>query len=99
MPWGSKSGRTAPLPSNWPDLRDEQLVKDGHRCTYVSPDTGQRCTARATDVDHVGAADDHTDLTSLCSWHHDRKTGRQGATSKKRTRAARRAPRHPGLRF
>lgn len=97
MPWGSQSGRTAPLPPDWQRLRKAQLEADGYRCRYVSPDTGQRCTAPATDVDHAEAAEDHENLRSLCWWHHAKRTGRQGATSPRRARAARPQERHPGL--
>lgn len=99
MPWGNGSGRTAPLPPDWDRLRKQQLEADGYRCRYVSPDTGQRCTAHATDVDHAGDADDHDDLRSLCSWHHKQRTGRQGATSPRRARASRPREKHPGLAY
>ena len=97
MPWGSSSGRTVPLPPNWEALRREQLERDGYQCRYVSPDTGQRCTARATDVDHAGDAEDHADLRSLCSWHHRKRTAGQGARSPRRARATRPREQHPGL--
>lgn len=62
---------------------------------------GNRCTARATDVDHIGDPDDHTDtkLRSLCSWHHGRRSSRQGNTARGRLRARLTDPpaRHPGL--
>ncbi|MBZ6375753.1 MAG: hypothetical protein LBE67_12340 [Kocuria palustris] len=97
MPWGDWSGRTADLPPDWDRRRRRQLRADGGRCTYVSPDTGLRCTARATDVHHRGDADDHDDLASLCSWHHDRITGAQGATSSRRPRERRPPEQHPGI--
>lgn len=97
MPWSGRSGRTKNLPKDWPKRRAKQLEADGHRCTYVSPDTGLRCMAKATDVHHQGPPDDHDDLTSLCSWHHDRITGAQGATSPRRPRERRSTERHPGL--
>ena len=97
MPWGPDSGRTEPLPPDWHHLRRKQLNADGGRCTYTSPDTGLRCTARATDVHHYGNADDHDKLTSLCSWHHNKITGKQGATSTRRPRERRPPEQHPGI--
>ena len=53
MPWGPSSGRTTPLPRNWPAIRRAILERDGHRCTATRGDTGARCDAPATDVDHI----------------------------------------------
>lgn len=99
MAWKSTSNRTSPLPRNWKELRRFVLKRDGYQCTAIRGDTGQRCTERATDVDHVGDDADHSpkNLTSLCAHHHRRKTGAQGgAAIRQRERTV--APKHPGLR-
>lgn len=103
MAWtrGSKSPRAQRLPSNWPTLRRDTLARDGHRCTATSATTGQRCKARATDVDHIipdseGGTDDRSNLTSLCRWHHGQKTASEGGRAHARKR--KKAPaRHPGI--
>lgn len=99
MVFGSKSARTSPLPRDWKRIRAAVLERDGWRCTEVRGDTGRRCDARATDVDHMGDPDDHRlcMLRSLCAHHHRRVTGRQGGGAV-RKRAKVETPRHPGLR-
>ena len=96
MPWGSTSGRTAPLPPDWPARRRAALERDGYRCVKIRGDTGERCPDRATDVDHMGAPDDHRlhMLQSLCAFHHARKTAAQGG----RARPKKVQPKHPGYR-
>lgn len=96
MAWKSKSSRTAPLPPDWYRRRAIVLKRDGQRCVHVREDTGQRCTERATDVDHIGEPDDHRIhmLQSLCSWHHRQKTGSQGGRQVRKKRVR---PSHPGL--
>jgi 5-methylcytosine-specific restriction enzyme A len=60
-----------------------------------------RCAQRATDVDHIGPPDNHDpdNLRGLCSWHHNRRSSRQGNAAKaKRARLRYRPERpHPGL--
>ena len=96
------SWRTTPRPTGWKKTRQRILERDGHRCTWDN--AGHRCTERATDVDHIGAPDDHSDdnLRSLCGPHHDHRTAHQAAAASRTARASRpgrlRAPeRHPGL--
>lgn len=96
MAWKSKSSRTVPLPKDWWRLRAKRLKMDGHRCVRIREDTGQRCTEKATDVNHIGEPHDHRIemLESLCSWHHNQETGRQGGS---RVRQAKKFVSHPGL--
>ncbi len=98
MAWHG-SDRRARLPSNWPVLRAKVLARDGYRCVAVLRDTGLRCAATATDVDHIIPGDDHamTNLQALCVWHHARKTAAESAAAR-RPRLSRRRPeeRHPG---
>lgn len=99
MAWGPKSGRSAPLPSNWRFLRAQRLKIDGYQCTETREDTQLRCESKATDVDHIGEPDDHRliMLRSLCGWHHDIKTAGQGgraAGANKKARTSREP--HPG---
>lgn len=98
MPWGKQSARTTPLPPNWPTIRRAILQRDQHQCTATRGDTGQRCEATATDVDHTGQPDDHRPevLRSLCHYHHQRITGAQGGGAI-RQKAKKSSPKHPGL--
>jgi 5-methylcytosine-specific restriction protein A len=99
---GRGSSRTVPLPGNWPQIRADRLAIDGYRCTHTRSDTGLRCTARATDADHIGNPSDHRIemLRSKCGWHHRQKTSRDAghaSAQAARTRAAAAQPVHPGL--
>lgn len=97
MPWGSTSGRTAPLPPDWDSyIRPTVLKRDGYRCVKTRGDTDERCDWPATDVDHMGEPDDHRlhMLQSLCEYHHARKTAAQGG----RARPKKAEPKHPGYR-
>lgn len=103
VPHWNGSDRRDRLPENWPQLRARVLKRDGYRCTAHST-YGDRCEFRATDVDHIRPGDDHreTNLSSLCAWHHARKSGAEGAAAvqRKRARARARFKRsevHPGL--
>lgn len=103
MPGWSGSNRRQRLPADWPKIRKRILKRDGHTCTH-SDDDGIRCAELATDVDHVRPGDDHRDenLTSLCDYHHKKKSGAEGAraAAAKRQRMDnryRRSETHPGL--
>ena len=62
--------------------RQEVLNRDGHRCRYIDPTTGRRCTDRGDDgqgrgltLAHLvpkrrGGTDDPTNLVTLCRRHH-----------------------------
>lgn len=104
MAWEG-STRKATLPVDWPKLRQDVFDRDGHRCTYMRSD-GRRCSTRdRLECDHVGDRLNHdpSNLTTLCSWHHLRKSSSQGgqaaaAAKAERPSLARRKPeRHPGL--
>lgn len=96
----TNSPRRAELPPNWRKIRTVILKRDGHRCTHIQD--GQRCEAKATDVDHVNGRHNHapSNLTSLCSPHHLAKTAAESVAARATARAARLRPaeRHPGLR-
>lgn len=100
MAYGPRSARIVPLPPNWPTIRARILERDGHTCTWIDH-YQRRCQAPATEVDHIGAPDDHSDenLRALCTRHHRRRSAAQGG----KAAAARRIPRkrppepHPGL--
>lgn len=101
MAWAT-SDRRSRLPSDWPAIRRRILKRDGYRCTALMRDR-TRCTEEATDVDHIRPGDDHDDsnLTSLCGWHHARKSSREGgqalaAKRKKIHSKFRRTEDHPG---
>ena len=85
------STRRRRLPGNWSSLRQQVLRRDGFQCTWVDHIQGKRvrCIAKATDVDHIRAGDDHSveNLQSLCHPHHDRKTRGEGVAARKRNRA------------
>lgn len=99
MTWSS-SDRRAQLPSNWQRvIRPRILRRDGHRCTWI--DQGQRCTERATEVDHRRRGDDHRDsnLRSLCGPHHATKSSAEGHAARRARPSRRRRPpeAHPGI--
>ncbi len=66
--------------------------------------SGKRCRDKATEVDHVVAGDDHSlaNLRGICSWHHQRKSSREGAAASAARQAAitakltRKPETHPG---
>lgn len=91
------SNRSAKLPANWRGLRRHILSRDHWQCTAV--DDGIRCKQPATDVDHVQPGDDHrpANLTSLCHWHHAKKTAAEGNAARRRVSNKRKTEPHPGL--
>lgn len=108
------SWRTAPRPAGWKNIIVPAIKhRDGGRCTWIegADDGGnwrmwadlRRCPAAGTDVDHMGAPDDHRleVLRLLCGPHHDHRTSLQANTarwSKHRAQRQRQPERHPGLR-
>lgn len=103
MSW-SNSTRRDRLPDDWKPRRRRILNRDGYMCQWRLPD-GTLCLDSATDVDHVIPGDDHRDsnLRSLCSMHHARKSAGEGGRAshaKKKAVAKKflRVETHPGMR-
>jgi 5-methylcytosine-specific restriction endonuclease McrA len=99
MPGWYGSTRRVRLPKDWPLIRARILARDGHACTW--DDSGRRCGAPATDVDHIVPNDDHSDanLRALCRAHHQIKSSAEGGRAAQARRPKRTRPReaHPGL--
>jgi 5-methylcytosine-specific restriction protein A len=99
------SNLQATLPSDWGATTLRILNRDRHRCQHIREDTGRGCLKPAHEVDHIsnhasGGTDDDSNLQALCSWHHGKKSGREGGTASGRSRRAKRdavKPLHPGL--
>lgn len=103
MPGWQNSNRRDRLPADWQAIRKRILKRDGNRCRTLDQD-GERCPEMATEVDHVRRGDIHEDwnLVAICTWHHARKSSREGAQAAARKKAAanrkfRRSETHPGL--
>lgn len=97
------SDRRLRLPPDWDKIRRRILKRDDYRCK-VRNTYNERCSEPATEVDHIVAGDDHSEsnLQAICSWHHGRKSGAEGAQA--RAAAIRRSSKkftrneaHPGL--
>lgn len=95
MPWSS-SDRAQRLPRDWATRRKAALKRDGYLCRKRGP----RCTAVATEVDHVIPNDNHTltNLQSLCSSCHRNKTQLEAVHGHAavRSHGRRDAEEHPG---
>jgi hypothetical protein len=88
---------------------DDGLLKDpqGGRITPPGSTTPPgvvlthpaRCLRPATQVDHISHPDAHDDLRSLCTPHHQHRTGRQASQARwaRTAKRARPTPKHPGL--
>lgn len=78
--WGAKSGLTYQQSPQWRKIRLDVLKAAGFQCVATNAVTGQRCTAKATDVDHInGPSNDLSNLAALCGHHHRRKTSSETA--------------------
>ncbi len=99
----SGSTRRATLPPGWAKTRVHILKRDGHSCQWGSvPEDAappRSCLAPANQVDHYGAADDHSRLRALCAYHHKIRSSSQGGRAAQAKAASRfRAPeQHPGM--
>lgn len=91
------STRRSTLPPNWEAIRRVVLERDGSACVWT--EDGHRCGVHANQVDHINGRDDHSpaNLQSLCKWHHDRKSARQGNAARTTLTMRRKPERHPGL--
>jgi 5-methylcytosine-specific restriction endonuclease McrA len=103
LPNWEGSDRRSRLPADWPTIRLRVLRRDAGQCTALDQ-AGARCVEVATDVDHIKPGDDHSmeNLRSLCTWHHRKKSGAEGAAAQRAKRRAiekkfRRTEQHPGL--
>lgn len=87
--WKRKSGLTYRQSPRWKQIRLAVLKRDGFQCTAINGNTNERCTSRATDVDHVkGHSDDLDNLASLCAHHHRVKTSAETYEKNKAQRDA-----------
>ena len=101
MAWHT-SNRRKRLPANWAALRRTVLARDGFRCQWR---LGERqCGAEATEVHHLneagrnfGVEDNQPEaLVSLCTEHHQIAT-QTYAREQRLAKAAKMAPKHPGV--
>jgi 5-methylcytosine-specific restriction protein A len=91
MGWET-SNRRGKLPPDWGRIRARILRRD--RACQLRYDG---CGTIASEVDHIGAAEDHreTMLRGVCHACHVKRTAQQAADAKPRARRA--TERHPGL--
>lgn len=91
MAWQG-SDRAKRLPAGWARIRSQVLARDRGLCRLA----GERCTHRATEVDHIVRGDDHrlSNLQAVCSDCHASKTAGERSLPPSRSRMA--EP-HPGL--
>jgi len=72
------------------------VLRDHATCQWAG------CSSPATDVDHRERGSDHrrSNLQALCSYHHARKSSREGIEQRRKLKALRKRPpeRHPGSR-
>lgn len=97
------SSRRQELPRDWEHRRRRVLARDNRRCTHRDQ-YGRRCDEPATDVDHIVPGGNHAEsnLRSLCSWHHGKKSGNEGGAARaanwrRNDKKFRRTESHPGL--
>lgn len=87
MAWEARSARRQTLPADWSSRRTRILRRDRRQCQIRGP----RCIGTATEVDHVGAADDHRDevLRSACTPCHGLRSATQGGVASGSARRSR----------
>lgn len=101
----ASSRRTAPLPPDWPEIRDFVLTRDDGNCLWgLKEDETDNvpCPVPATEVDHMGDPSDHRPemLRSICTGHHRTRTGRDANAvrwANHRARKSNAEEKHPGL--
>lgn len=80
---------------------DDHPDTDGGFADYLAGNyqPHQRCNARGADVDHVNDPHDHSidNCRTLCDWHHNRRSSRQGNTAQRRPNTQLPREPHPGL--
>lgn len=103
MSWDSSSRRRKELPPDWEKIRKRVLRRDASMCQHIDVNTGEICGEHASEVDHIRRGNNHSDsnLQSLCTYHHRRKSSAEGAeaVARKRERienSFRRVESHPG---
>jgi len=96
------SRRTVPLPPDWHRIVPAILARDPVCRWGCLPEEEGWCRSDSTEVDHMGAADDHRPevLRGICSPHHARRTSGQANAAKALLRSLRVRPaeNHPGYR-
>jgi len=92
------SDRLDTLPPDWAARRAAVWDRDGGLCRWPDSASGV-CGAPGSDVDHIDDRDNHdlTNLQVLCSWHHNRKSSRQGNAARWQHRDRRPTESHPGM--
>jgi len=98
MAWDT-SDRRLRLPDDWPLRRLRVLRRDGYKC-QARDSLGVQCGAPANQCDHIEHGDNHDldNLQALCSWHHARKSSKEGhAARRPRVRQRREPEPHPGM--
>jgi 5-methylcytosine-specific restriction protein A len=75
-------------PLQWERVRRGILRRDHGLCVAMLP-SGQRCGARANQVDHIvprsaGGSDEMANLQSLCLFHHQQKTAVEANAARRR---------------
>ena len=102
------SDRRSRLPGDWRSRRARVLDRDGGRCTWIYrvEDQKVRCSAPATEVDHIKNNDDHSleNLRGLCHEHHAQKTQSESWASRARRMrqvkaSFRRSEEHPAFAY
>lgn len=90
MAWAT-SDRRGRLPRDWVQRRQEVFRIHSRQC-YIA-EGGRRCTAEATEVDHVNAGDDHSyeNLRPICHQHHKSKSSSEGWRAMNRKKKAARS--------
>ena len=91
----SQGRRRSPLPKDWNRRIRPRILRRDPTCQIAYPDI---CTHASTEVDHIGADDDHTDgnLRGVCHDCHKRRTGQQARSVQPNRK--RPPEQHPGLR-
>ncbi len=112
--WQDSTRRNTLPPNWNSEIRPAVRKRDGDRCTWITDlddggfiqylagkhDPDRRRDSHGTDGDQVFDPEDHryVNLRLLCSWHHDRRSSKQGNQARRRYSNRRPPEPHPGLR-